>query len=138
MAEETFSVKRTFTPTDDQGNAIGDKIELEGEVTVDWPEARDEAYERFFESEAAMWENELRGLQTKVKQAVGSYLLSNEGNEGLQEFIDSYQIGVRSHGGGRKKEIQVTDEALEEAGVDMDQMQSLAKALGLKIVTNNE
>lgn len=134
MAEETFSVKRTFTPTDDQGNEIGDPVELVGEVTIDWPEARDESYERFFETEAAMWENELRGLQTKVKQAVGSYLLSNEGAEGLQEYIDTYQIGVRSHGGGRKKEIRVTDEALEQAGVDREQMESLAAALGLKIV----
>lgn len=138
MAQETFSIKRTITPTDDQGNQIGDSFEVEGSVTVDWPDQRDDSYFRFFENETAIWENELRGLQTKVKQAAGSYLLANESADGLQEHIDSYLIGTRSHGGGRRKEIPVTSDALAQVGVSMEQMENLAALLGLKVVSKEQ
>lgn len=135
MAREEIKIKRTYTETDEQGNEISAPVEIEGVFSVEWPEARDESYERFFENEDAIWQNELRGLQTKVKQAAGSYILTNASADGLQEYMDDYTISTRSSGGGRKKEIKVTQDALTEAGVSMEQMENLAALLGMKVIS---
>jgi hypothetical protein len=138
MSQETVTLKRTITHTDDQGNEISEPTVIETSFDVTWPEARDESYDAFFEDEAARWQNELRGLQSKIKSAAGAYITTNETADGLQEYMDAYKISVRTHGGGRRKEVQVTAEALETAGVSMEQMQRLAESLGLKITNPDD
>lgn len=132
MAADSITVKRTFQPVNEEGEKTGDPVAYDGTFTYEFPSERGVDYDAQFESPKAMWQHELRGLKNKIKQAAGSYLLANEGNEGLQEFIDDYQISERS-AGGRKKELAVTSDQLAAAGISTENMAALADILGIKI-----
>lgn len=129
---DTIKVKRTFQPVGEDGEKIGDAVAYEGEFSYTFPTEQGEDYTAQFESEKAMWQHHLRSLKNRIKQAAGSFLLQNEGNAGLQEFMDEYQIGERS-AGGRKKELAVTPDQLAAAGISTENMATLAQILGIKV-----
>lgn len=132
MPQESITIKRTFQPVGEDGEKTGDPVAYEGTFAYEFPTEAGEDYEAQFESEKARWQHELRGLKNRIKQAAGSYLLANEGNAGLQEFMDDYQIGERS-AGGRKKELKVTKDQLAAAGISTENMAALADILGIKV-----
>ena len=132
MPAESITVKRTFQPVGEDGEKTGDAVAYEGTFTYEFPTESGEDYEAQFESPKARWQHELRGLKNRIKQAAGSYLLANEGGDGIQGFMDEYQIGERQSG-GRKKELAVTPDQLAAAGISTENMGKLAEILGIKV-----
>ena len=136
MAAESITVKRTFQPVGEDGEKTGDAVAYEGTFSYEFPTEANEDYEAQFESPKARWQHEVRGLKNRIKQAAGSYLLANEGSDGIQTFMDEYQIGERQ-AGGRKKELEVTPDQLAAAGISTENMASLADILGIKLSIND-